>query len=198
MFDVKNAEGFSTGVSVDALGRVPTEEDLGFKALDDWTLEVTLEGPRANFAQKVGYTACVPAHRPSVEQYGERWALGEDTPIVSSGPFKVDAWNKGVNIQMSRNDNHWNAPNITLAKAVDPIIPGANLATNYLSGSGDQRLDYTPVSGADLPQFQADPELVHADWSVRLPRHLDAAAVQWRRAVRQPRGPAGAEPRDRP
>ncbi len=159
MYDVKNAEGFSTGATVDALGRVPTEEDLGFKALDDWTLEITLEGPRANFAQKVAYTACVPAHRPSVEQYGDRWALGEDTPIVSSGPFKVDAWNKGVNIQMSRNDNHWNAANITLTNAVDPIIPGANLATNYLSGSGDQRLDYTPVSGADLPQFSADPEL---------------------------------------
>ena len=159
LFDIKNAEGFSTPVEVEALGRIPTEDDLGIVALDDWTLEITLEGPRANFSQKVGYTACVPAHRPSVEQYGDRWALAEETPLVSNGPFKLDAWNKGVACLLSRNEGYWNAPNITLTNVVDPIIPGANLVTNYLSGSGDQRLDYTPVSGADLPQFQADPEL---------------------------------------
>ena len=159
LFDVKNAEGFSTGKQVDALGRVPTEDDLGLKALDDWTLEVTLEGPRANFEKKVAYTACVPAHRASVEKYGDQWALGDVTPIVSSGPFKVDKWTKGVEIQFSRNDGHWNAPNITLSNAVDPLIPGANLVTNYISGTGDQRLDYTPVNGADLPQFQNDPTL---------------------------------------
>ncbi|HEV2527734.1 MAG TPA: ABC transporter substrate-binding protein [Thermomicrobiales bacterium] len=152
LFDVKNAESFSTGGGA-------TEADLGLRAIDDWTFEVTLEGPRANFIQKVGYTACVPAHRPSVEAYGERWALAEEVPLVSNGPFKLDAWNKGVNCVMSRNDNYWNAPNITLETAIDPIIPGANLVTNYLSGSGDQRLDYTPISGADLPQFQSDPEL---------------------------------------
>lgn len=160
LFDIKNAEGFSSGTEVAELGRVPTAEDLGLKAIDDWTLEITLEGPRANFPQKVGYTACVPAHRPSVEQYGDRWALNEDgVPIVSSGPFKVDVWDKGVKIQFSKNENHWNAANITLTNTTDPIIPGANLVTNYLAGSGDQRLDYTPVSGADLPQFTGDPEL---------------------------------------
>lgn len=159
LYDVKHGEGFSTGATVDALGRVPTEDDLGLKALDDWTLEVTLEGPRANFAQKVGYTACVPAHRPSVEKYGDKWALGEVAPIVTNGPLKVDKWNKGVDILFSRNDGYWNAANITLTNTIDPIVPGANVVTNYLSGSGDQRLDYTTVSGADLPQFQNDATL---------------------------------------
>lgn len=159
LFDIKNAQGFSNGESVAALGRVPTEDDLGLKALDDWTLEVTLEGPRANFDKKVGYTACVPAYRPNVEKYGDKWALGEVAPIVSNGPFKVDQWTKGVQITFSRNDGYWNAGNITLTNTIDPIIPGANLVTNYLSGTGDQSLDYTPVSGADLPQFQNAPEL---------------------------------------
>ena len=30
------------------------------KALDDWTLEVTMEGPRGYFPQVVGYQASVP------------------------------------------------------------------------------------------------------------------------------------------
>lgn len=160
LFDVKNAESFSTNTPSEALdGRVATEADLGLAALDDWTFQVTLEGPRANFPQKVAYTACVPAHRPSVEQYGERWALVEEVPLVCNGPFKVDAWEKGVKVVLSKNEGYWDAPNITLTNVVDPIVPGANIVTNYLSGEGDQRLDWAPISGADLPQFQEDPEL---------------------------------------
>jgi ABC-type transport system substrate-binding protein len=38
-------------------GKVPTGEDLGVRAIDDWTLEVTMEGPRAYFPQVVAYQA---------------------------------------------------------------------------------------------------------------------------------------------
>src|SRR5262249_12113644 len=74
LYDVKSGQSFSTGTPVsregDPLnGKVATAEDLGLKAIDDWTFEVTLEGPSANFAQKVAYYACVPAHRASVEKY---------------------------------------------------------------------------------------------------------------------------------
>ena len=41
LFDIKNAEKYNLGEEGVAA------EDLGMKALDDWTLEVTMEGPRA-------------------------------------------------------------------------------------------------------------------------------------------------------
>jgi ABC-type oligopeptide transport system substrate-binding subunit len=139
-------------------GQVATAADLGLRAIDDWTLEVTLEGGRANFAQKVAYLACVPAHRPSVEQHGEAWALG-DVPLVSNGPFKLDRWEKGVKCELSKNENYWQAEEIVLQRVVDPIIPASNTVLAFEQGTGDQRLDWTPIGADNLPRFQEDPAL---------------------------------------
>ena len=43
LFDIKNAEKYNLGEEGVAA------EDLGMVALDDWTLEVTMEGPRAYY-----------------------------------------------------------------------------------------------------------------------------------------------------
>jgi len=163
LYDIKYAEPFSTKAPVEREGdplngQVPTAEDLGMRAIDKWTLEVTLEGPRANFDQKVAYLACVPAHRPSVEEHGEAWALG-DVPLVSNGPFKLDLWEKGVKVEISPNPNHWQNEQIRLTKVIDPIMPAANSVFAFEQGQGDQQLDWTPVGAADLPRFQEDPEL---------------------------------------
>ncbi len=151
LYDVKNGEAFNGGTA--------KVEDLGLKALDDWTVEITLEGPRANFPQKLAYTACVFAHRPSVEQHGEKWALGGDIPLVSNGPYKLDLWEQGVKAEHSVNPGYWYAENIRVTKLIDPIIPGDQTALAFESGRGDQQLDWTPVGAADLQRFQADPNL---------------------------------------
>ncbi len=159
LYDVKNGEAFNTGaeVEIDGETRVPTAEDLGLAALDDWTFEITLEGPLANLPQKVAYLACYPAHRPSVEEHGDQWALG-DVPLVSNGPFKLDNWDKGVKVELSRNDNHWQAGEITLEKVIDPIIPAENQVNNFENGTGDQQLDWVNLGASDYVRFQEDPE----------------------------------------
>ncbi len=158
LYDVKNGEAFNTGAEVDIDGekRVPTAEDLGLKAIDDWTFEVTLEGPRANLPQKVAYLACYPAHRASVEEHGADWALG-DVPLVSNGPFKLDVWEKGVKIEISKNENHWQAGDISLTKVIDPLIPATNQVNNYENGTGDQQLDWVNLGASDYVRFQEDP-----------------------------------------
>ncbi|MDP9472422.1 MAG: ABC transporter substrate-binding protein, partial [Chloroflexota bacterium] len=151
LYDVKNGEAFNGGTA--------KVEDLGLKAIDDWTVEITLEGPRANFPQKIAYTACVFAHRPSVEQHGEKWALGGDIPLVSNGPYKLDLWEQGVKAVHSLNPGYWDAETIRVTKLIDPIIPGDQTALAFESGKGDQQLDWTPVGAADLQRFQGDPNL---------------------------------------
>jgi ABC-type oligopeptide transport system substrate-binding subunit len=151
LFDVKNAEKYNNGEITD-----PAE--LGLKAIDDWTLEVTLEGPRGNFLQKVAYYATVPAHRPSVEEHGDKWASGE-VPLVSNGPWKLDNWEHDVKMEFSKNEGYWDAERIRLTKLVDPIIPAENTVLAYEQGAGDQRLDLTNVSAADLDRYMGDPEL---------------------------------------
>ncbi|MBW3631932.1 MAG: peptide ABC transporter substrate-binding protein [Chloroflexi bacterium] len=153
LFDIKNAEKYNLGEEGIAA------EDLGTKALDDWTLEVTMEGPRAYFPQVVGYQAAVPAPQWAVEEHGaDRWASG-DVPLWCNGPFKLDRWEHDVVVELSPNPGYWNAENIDLKKVYDPIIPADAAVLSYERGQGVQQLDWVTVPASDLQRYQEDPEL---------------------------------------
>ncbi len=119
-FDVKNAEAYNTGAEG------VTADDLGLKAIDDWTLEVTCEGPRGGFPLKAGYAAAWPAPQWQVEKYGDKWALGGDVPLVSNGPFNLVDWTPDVGWNMERNPGFWDAENISIDTYHVPIYPAAN------------------------------------------------------------------------
>lgn len=162
--DIKYGAEFNTKSAVadpnDPLhGKVPTASDLGLKAIDDWTLQVTLAGPRANFLQKVAYQAAVPAPRWQVEKYGDKWALGGSIPIVGNGPFKVDSWDHNQKVTLSPNPNYWNAESIKLTKVIDPIYPAKNSLLLFEQGSGDQQIDWTPLDAAAYKKYSSDPNL---------------------------------------
>ena len=163
LFDIKHAQAFNTSTAIDDAsdplnGKVPTAADLGIKAIDDWTLEVTTEGPRGYFPQVVGYTAAVPAPKWEVEKYGDKWAIGE-TPIVTAAPFIYDKWDQGVTVNLKKNPNYWDAENIKLEKIIGPIHANSNSVLMFEEGTGDQQLDYTTLSAADYVRFSADPKL---------------------------------------
>jgi ABC-type oligopeptide transport system substrate-binding subunit len=167
LFDVKNAGAFNTGSpitptagatpSATPVASIATAADLGLKAIDDWTFEVTMEGPRGYFPQVAAYIAATPAPRWQIEEYGDRWAIGE-VPIVSAGPFKVETWDQGVSITLVKNPNYWDADNIALETVYYPIHPGANSVLLFEEGSGMQQVDHTILSAADFTRFSEDPE----------------------------------------
>ena len=150
LFDIKNAEKFNTskpqpdGSYLATDGSKVSPEDLGVKAIDDWTLEVTMEGPRASFPQVVAYYASVPAPRWAVEKYGaDKWASG-DVPLILNGAFKLDKWTHDVVVECSPNPNHWNYENIKVKRLVLPIVAGGTEVLTYEKGKGDQQIDWSP------------------------------------------------------
>lgn len=156
LFDIKNAEKYNLGEE-----EVPAEE-LGMKALDDWTLEVTMEGPRGYFPQVVGYQASVPAPQWAVEEYGtDVWASG-DVPFWANGPYKLDTWEHDVVVEISPNEGHWNFENLAFKKVYDPIIPSASSVLAFERGEGIQRLDWVNIPAADLTRYQDDPALAES------------------------------------
>lgn len=147
LFDLKNAEAFNTqqaGITAD---------DVGAKALDDLTLELTLEGPRGYFPTVLAYTAALPAHRGAVEQFGDKWTEPEN--IVTNGPWKLVTWEHETQLVYERYDDFILEPKPKLRKLIVPIVASTAQLAAYEAGE----LDRAFVAVAEIKRLQDDPVL---------------------------------------
>ncbi|MCE7987675.1 MAG: peptide ABC transporter substrate-binding protein [Caldilinea sp. CFX5] len=148
LFDIKNGEALNTGA--DGI----TPDDVGVKAIDDTTLEITLEGPRGYFPTVMAYAAALPAHRPSVEKFGEKWT--EAANIVTNGPWKLTSWEHDSQYTAERNDDFKLEPKAKLRKLIRQIIASDAQLAAYEANEVD-RTQQVPV--AEIKRLQADPAL---------------------------------------
>jgi ABC-type oligopeptide transport system substrate-binding subunit len=146
LYDIKNGEAFNKKKITDA-------KEVGVKAKDDWTLEVTLEGPRGYFPVLAAYLATLPAHRGAVDKHGDKWT--EAGNIVTNGPFTLEAWEHHKQIVLRKNPHYYAAKDVHLTKVVIPIIPVATGALPY----ENNELDMTALQAGDLKRLQADPRM---------------------------------------
>ncbi len=147
LYDIKNAEAFNKKQLTDA-------SQVGVHAKGDWTLEVTLEGPRGYFPVLAAYLAALPGHRASIEKYGDKWT--EAGNIVCNGPFVLEAWEHNKAIVIRKNKHFFGAKSVTLEKVTIPIIPVASGALPY----ENNELDLTLLQSGDLKRLQSNPKTV--------------------------------------
>jgi ABC-type oligopeptide transport system substrate-binding subunit len=144
LYDIKNAEAFNKK-------QVTDPGQVGVRARGDWTLEVTLEGPRAYFPILTAFLAALPAHRPSVEKHGDRWT--EPGNIVCNGPFVLERWEHGKVMVLRKNPHFFGAAAVTLDKVIIPIIPMQAGALPY----ENNEIDMTSLLPGDLRRLQSSP-----------------------------------------
>src|SRR5437867_2040695 len=145
LYDIKNGEAFNKKQLTDA-------REVGVRAKDDWTLEVTLEGPRGYFPVLSAYLAALPGHKGSIEKHGDKWT--EAANIVSNGSFVLDTWEHNKVIVLRKNKHFFGAKDITLEKVTIPIIPIASGVLPY----ENNEIDLTRLAPADLKRLQSDPK----------------------------------------
>ncbi len=146
LYDIKNAEAFNKK-------QVTNRDEVGVKAKDDWTLEVTLEGPRGYFPVLAAYLAALPAHRGAVEKHGDKWT--EAGNIVTNGPFVLEQWEHNKQMVLRKNPYFFGAKDVHVEKAIIPIIPVQAGALPY----ENNELDLTWLQPGDLKKLQSDPRM---------------------------------------
>ncbi len=144
LYDIKNGEAFNKKQITDA-------SQVGVRAKDDWTLEVTLEGPRGYFPVLTAYLAALPAYQRAVEKFGDKWT--EAANIVCNGPFVLESWEHNKQMVLRKNPYYFGAKDVHLTKVVIPIIPVAAGALPY----ENNEIDMTSLQAGDLKRLQADP-----------------------------------------
>jgi ABC-type oligopeptide transport system substrate-binding subunit len=154
LFDIKNGEAVNTKAGT------ATVDDIGVKAIDDLTLEITLEGPRGYFLTVLAYLAALPAHRGAVEKFGDKWTEAEN--IVTNGPWKLIKWDHNVELVYERNDDFALEPKAKARKYIAPIIDTEAELPAYEANEVDRavaplseikRLQDDPVLSQELNQF---------------------------------------------
>ena len=80
------------------------DEIVGLKVIDDHTLEITTDAPKAYFLAKLTYPTANVLDREVVEAGGRSWWI--DNP-VGTGPFKLSEYRIGERIVLERNEDYY-------------------------------------------------------------------------------------------
>lgn len=100
-------------------------ESLGAKALDPYTLQLTLEHPAPFLPELLKHQSFYPAPKHAVERYGDGWvAPGR---YVSNGPYRFTGWRLGDHITLAKNPAYYDAAHVCLDR-VDYFATPDNIA----------------------------------------------------------------------
>lgn len=125
---IKGGEAFNNGEG--------SADDLGLKAVNEKTFEVTLESPTGFFLNLISNPAFFPVNH-KVAQENPEWHTEADT-YVSNGPFKLKEWNHDQNFVFERNPEYWDADNVKLDEVHWAMVNDSNTEYQmYESGQLD-------------------------------------------------------------
>ncbi len=146
MYSIKNAEAISTG-------KMPVSE-LGAKAIDDHTLEITFERPTGYFLALAAFTSYYPINEAFYKAQKGRYAANAEN-LISNGPFKLTKWVHGASLRLDKNEKYWNAKSIKIAAIDVPYItPDDNTRFNLFKNN---KIDILQILGKDdVPNAQKE------------------------------------------
>lgn len=114
-----------------------TADQLGVKATDDKTLVITLKQPTSYFIDVLSMWEYDPIQKATVDANGDKWTNTPET-YVCNGPFKVTGMSLNENVILEKNENYWDAANVSLEKLTYRYITDTSTAlTAYESGEVD-------------------------------------------------------------
>lgn len=125
-------------------GELPVPS-LGVEALDEYTLQISLNNPTPYFLGLLNHSSTYPVHRASVEEHGR--AFSRPGNLVSNGPFMLVDWVVRSHVLLEKNPFYWDADHVYLQQV-------------YYHGIEDQ--------STELKQYRAG----ELDWTYEVPNSL--------------------------
>ncbi len=139
-------------------------EDVGIRAVDDNTFEVTLKNPADYFVSLMSFYHFMPVKQSSVEA-GADGAWAKDPELaVSNGPFYLTSYTIGDGLTLTKNPHYWAADDVKIDVINVKFIDDQSTAyTAYNAGEFDFLNDVPPTEVprlvAENPEFYIFPLL---------------------------------------
>lgn len=96
-YPIKNAAAINTG-------KIDDLDQLGVKAVDDKTLEITLEQPVPYYPSLLTHYTAYPVPKHLIDKVGDEWV--QIGTIVTDGPYKPVEWVPGSHVLTAKNE-YW-------------------------------------------------------------------------------------------
>ena len=127
------------------------EGEIAVTAIDDRTLEVTLYNAVAYWNELLAFPTYMPVREDVVANEG--WATDYST-YVSNGAYTMTGWEHSSVITMTKNENYWNAENVTMNELKFYLSDDDNnMLTNWKS---DAWLVIDSMPTNEIPAIQAE------------------------------------------
>ena len=117
--------------------------DLGVKAVDDHTLEVTLDRPMPQLESVLTMATFEPQNKKFVDKVGKKYGTAAKYTI-SNGPYTMKGWTGSNNkFSLVKNSKYWDAKTVKSPKINIQTIKDQNTGYNLYKS---KKADYTTLS----------------------------------------------------
>ncbi|MHA8113764.1 oligopeptide ABC transporter substrate-binding protein OppA [Kosakonia cowanii] len=124
-------------------GKKPISE-LGVKAIDDNTFEVTLSEPVPYFYKLLVHPSVSAVPKAAIEKFGDKWT--QPANIVTNGAYKLKDWVVNERIVLERNTNYWDNDKTVITQVTYlPISAEVTDVNRYRSGEIDMTYNNMPI-----------------------------------------------------
>ena len=131
-----------------------TLDDVGVVALDDWTVQFTLENPAGYFPSIASMWVTMPMPQWTIEEWDTKWT--EAGLIVTNGPYTLETWIHGGEIVLIKNPMWVKADEVQIERIEGLMIVEAS--TEFALYENNE-LDTSTVPLPEMDRVLADPVL---------------------------------------
>lgn len=142
------------GQAVNAGEEGLTIDDLGVAAPDPQTVVFTLESPAPYWPSIAGMWIAAPMPAATIAEHGDRWV--EPGFIVTNGPYVLDTWIHGSELDLVKNPFYFDADNVQIERVDGVMIVEASTAFALYENN---ELDTVGVPLPEMDRVKADPVL---------------------------------------
>lgn len=142
-------------------------EELGIKAVDDYTFEIELEKPCGYFMELTYFAVLKPVRQDVVEKQGNKYGT-EASTVMGNGAYKLKEWVHKNRLVFEKNNDFWDAKNRFLTKVTWKIIRDENAKMQAFQNN---EIDSVFVRDSEwIEKFKQDDTAIYSD---RVGNNLD-------------------------
>lgn len=149
MYDIEGASDYNNGKSENA-------DNIGVKAVDDYTLEVKLNRRVNYFDQLMSFCVFFPQNQKFVEaQDGKNGTTAENS--VYNGPFTMSTWKMDDLCVLSKNQNYWDKNAVKLDTVNLKVVKDTNAAINLYE---TDQIDVVGLTSENVDKYKDSKEFM--------------------------------------